>query len=102
MKKLFYKSNHYKKSRFIKYVNEFSRKLRASRKCKRQALDIIHHIRKHSVNFSGRNPKIIAAAILYISSCKCNKGFTQSSICDIAMIRAETLRLRQKEIQKIL
>ncbi|MHA1150654.1 MAG: hypothetical protein ACTSR8_20730 [Promethearchaeota archaeon] len=51
------------------------------------------------LNFSGKDPKGIAAASIYLSSKNTNEFRTQKEICQVAHISEITLRMRLKEIK---
>jgi transcription initiation factor TFIIB len=82
------------------YVNKFAEELKLSMKCRKSAIDLIDEIKNRGFYFSGKDPKGIAAASLYI----CSKGHkehrTQKEISKLANITEVTLRARVKDFKK--
>jgi transcription initiation factor TFIIB len=84
------------------YINKFYDELNLSIKSRNIAVKVIEDSKKKGLNTSGKDPKGIAAASLYISS-KINDEFrTQKQICKIANISEITLRMRLKEISSLI
>ncbi|MFX1326504.1 MAG: hypothetical protein ACFE8N_16255 [Promethearchaeota archaeon] len=80
------------------YINKFYNKLDLSLNCRNNAINVVEESKRKGLITSGRDPKGIAAASLYISSKSNNEFRTQKQICKIANISEITLRMRLKEI----
>ncbi len=80
------------------YINKFYDELDLSVNCRNIAINVVEDSKRKGLTISGRDPKGIAAASLYISSKKNNEYRTQKQICKIANISEITLRMRLKEI----
>ena len=84
------------------YINKFYDELNLSIKSRNIAVRVVEDSKKKGLNTSGKDPKGIAAASLYISS-KLNDEFrTQKQICKIANVSEITLRMRLKEISSLI
>jgi transcription initiation factor TFIIB len=82
------------------YVNKFGEELKLSMKCRKCAIDLINDAKKHGFFFSGKDPKGIAAASLYICSKAYNENRTQKEISTLASVTEVTLRARIKDFKK--
>ncbi|TXT60820.1 MAG: Transcription initiation factor IIB [Promethearchaeota archaeon] len=82
------------------YVNKFGEELQLSMKCRKQSIDLIDKVKKQGFFFSGKDPKGIAAAALYICSKLFNEHRTQKEISTLANITEVTLRARVKDFKK--
>ena len=67
--------------------------------CQKIALELIDCCKKKGMRTSGKDPKGIAAAALYISAQKVNHPRTQKEICKVMGISEVTLRSRIKELK---
>ncbi len=83
-----------------RYVDKFNDLLKLSMQCRNKAVLLIKNVRKNGLHFSGKDPKGIAAAALYLSSKICNEARTQKDIADLAKVTEVTLRTRVKDFQK--
>ncbi|MFX1345966.1 MAG: transcription initiation factor IIB family protein [Promethearchaeota archaeon] len=84
------------------YINKFYEELDLSVNCRNSAIEVIEESKKKGLITSGRDPKGIAAASLYISSKKNNEYRPQKQICKIANVSEITLRMRFKEISSLI
>ncbi|TFG26460.1 MAG: hypothetical protein EU532_09725 [Promethearchaeota archaeon] len=82
------------------YVNKLMGILNLSMKCRNIAIAIINKSYNHGLNFSGKDPKGIAAASVYMASKFINETRIQRQICSVLMISETTLRERMKELKK--
>ncbi|MFX0136296.1 MAG: transcription initiation factor IIB, partial [Candidatus Hodarchaeota archaeon] len=65
-----------------------------------RALEIIN-IAKKNRNLTGKDPKGIAAAAIYLAALEMNNRKSQSEVSKVAEITEVTLRNRYKELLKI-
>ena len=86
----------------IDYIDKFNDQLGLSMKCRNRAIHLIQNAKENGFNPSGKDPKGIASAVLYMCSKFFEENRTQREICDCADITEVTLRLRVKEITKFL
>lgn len=93
---------HYKLKPFnaLDYLDKLREELHLSMKCRYVAINKLKKCEKNGIVLSGRDPKGIAAAILYISSKICDEFRTQKEICNLSNITEATLRARVKEIKQ--
>ncbi|MFX1567787.1 MAG: transcription initiation factor IIB family protein [Promethearchaeota archaeon] len=84
------------------YINKFYDELDLSLNCRNNAIKVIEQSKRKGLITSGRDPKGIAAASLYMSSKKTNEFRTQKQICKIANVSEITLRMRLKEISSLI
>ncbi len=84
------------------FINKFYDELDLSINCRNSAIKVIEQSKKKGLNISGKDPKGIAAASLYISSKKNDEFRTQKQICKIASVSEITLRMRLKEISSLI
>jgi len=85
----------------ITYVSKFGQELNLSMKCINSAIKLVKNAKKNGFYFSGKDPKGIAAAALYICSKMCNENRTQKEISELSNITEVTLRTRIKDFEKI-
>ncbi|MFX1275820.1 MAG: transcription initiation factor IIB family protein [Promethearchaeota archaeon] len=85
-----------------KYIYRFSQDLNLSMKCSNTALKMLKEAIKNGYNISGRDPKGIAAALLYNASQLNGEGRTQKEICDKSLVTQVTLRNRRRELSSCL
>ncbi|MFX1457132.1 MAG: hypothetical protein ACFFDB_17280 [Promethearchaeota archaeon] len=81
------------------YINKFYEELSLSINCRNIAIKLVEDSKKKGLKTSGKDPKGIAAASLYMSSKGTDEFRTQKQICKIANISDITLRMRLKEIR---
>ncbi|TXT55616.1 MAG: Transcription initiation factor IIB [Promethearchaeota archaeon] len=86
----------------VDYINKFNDQLGLSMKCRNSAIELINKAKSKGFVPSGKDPKGIASAALYMISKKYNENRTQREICECADITEVTLRLRVKEISQFL
>lgn len=79
----------------------FITKLKLSQKCLTKAFELYDKIKDNSL-CSGKNPKSIASALIYISAKLCKEKITQRAIANQMGIMEVTIRKRYKEIAKCL
>ncbi|MFX1281659.1 MAG: hypothetical protein ACFFA3_20075 [Promethearchaeota archaeon] len=84
------------------YINKFYDELDLSLNCRNNAIKVIEESKRRGLITSGKDPKGIAAASLYISSKKNNEYRPQRQICKIANVSEITLRMRLKEISSLI
>ncbi|MFX1380096.1 MAG: transcription initiation factor IIB family protein [Promethearchaeota archaeon] len=84
------------------YINKFYDELNLSLNCRNIAIKIVENSKKKGLITSGKDPKGIAAASLYISSKNNDEYRTQKQICKIAKVSEITLRMRLKEITSLI
>ncbi|MFX1329657.1 MAG: transcription initiation factor IIB family protein [Promethearchaeota archaeon] len=84
------------------FINKFYDELDLSINCRNRAIKIVEESKQKGLNTSGKDPKGIAAASLYISSKKNDEFRTQKQICKIASVSEITLRMRLKEISSLI
>ena len=82
------------------YINKFGQDLHLSMKCRNDAIKIIKTSKKNGLFFSGKDPKGIAAAALYLCSKANSESRTQKEIAELANVTEVTLRARVKEFRK--
>lgn len=85
-------------------VFRFGNELQLSITLQKQALDLLKYASKHGMKKMGKDPKGLAAAVLYIicKSAGPSERRTQSQIADIARITEVTLRTRAKQVKSYL
>ncbi len=86
----------------IDYIDKFNDQLKLSMKCRHEAIKLIEKAKRNGFIPSGKDPKGIAAAVLYMTSKDNNENRTQKEICSCSNITEVTLRLRIKEISKFI
>jgi len=82
------------------YINKFGQDLHLSMKCRNDAINIIKNAKENGLFFSGKDPKGIAAAALYLCSKINSESRTQKEIAELANVTEVTLRARVKEFRK--
>ncbi len=83
----------------INYVDKFTKQLNLSMRCRFYAVDLIKNCKKHGLILSGKDPKGIAAASLYLSAKICDEPRKQKEICKFAHISEVTMRSRMYELK---
>lgn len=89
-----------KRLSIIQYVDKFNNKLDLPIECRNYALKLISQCKKNGLRFSGKNPKGIVGAALYLSAKEHNIPRTQNDIADLLNIAQVTLRMRIKELKQ--
>ncbi|MFX1303796.1 MAG: hypothetical protein ACFFBV_14095 [Promethearchaeota archaeon] len=84
------------------YINKFYEELDLSINCRNIAMKLVEDSKNRGLKISGKDPKGIAAASLYISSKENDEFRTQKQICKIANVSELTLRTRLKEISTLI
>ena len=82
----------------IDYVTLVANRLRMSEKTKRDALNIFNRLEKQGM-VTGKNPRALAGAVIYIAAQENNDYVRQVEICQVADISTVSLRKRCKEIK---
>ncbi|MFX1258253.1 MAG: transcription initiation factor IIB family protein [Promethearchaeota archaeon] len=90
----------FKSIRPIKYLDTFVKELNLSMKCRHIAVDLIENGKQDGLIISGKDPKGIAAASLYLSAKICNEPRIQKEICKFANITEVTMRARMYELMQ--
>ena len=83
-----------------KYIIRFCQDLKLSMKCSNTALKMLQEATKNGYNISGRDPKGIAAALLYNASQLHGESRTQKEICEKSQVTQVTLRNRRRELSQ--
>ena len=78
-----------------RYIDRFSQNLRLSMQVRNYALKMLKNAEKEGYNSSGKDPKGIAAALIYTASKIHDESRTQKEIC-------ETTQVTQVQLEKIL
>jgi len=95
--KLGMKVQHFSADR---YVDKFNEELKLPMRCRNFAVGLIEKAMESGFNSSGKDPKGIAAAAIYIASKISNENRTQKEISKLAGVTEVTLRVRVKDLQK--
>jgi len=82
------------------YVSKFCTDLELTYQCEKTAMDFIRAMRNKGANLTGKDPKGIASALIYLSTKLHNQFRTQKKITQIAKVTEVTLRNRATEIRK--
>ena len=82
-------------------IAKMSSSLKITKDIENRALEIIR-LAKQSKNLTGKDPKGIAAAALYLACLEMNNRRSQSEVAKVAEITEVTLRNRYKELLKII
>ncbi len=85
----------------IRYVDKLAEELGLSMRCRHIAVDIIECGQDRGFITSGKDPKGIAAASLYLSAKICEEPRFQKDICKLAHITEVTMRARMQELMQI-
>jgi transcription initiation factor TFIIB len=83
----------------IKYVPEIASKVGLDQHTQNQAIKLLTHAKKQLVT-TGKAPKGIAAAALYIASIMKNKNITQREIAEASGVTEVTVRNRYKQLKQ--
>jgi transcription initiation factor TFIIB len=81
----------------IKCISRIANNAKISEKTRRQAIDIMHDIIESSIS-AGKDPMVLAAAVLYLSCLKTDENKIQRYIADAAGVTEVTVRNRYKNI----
>ncbi|MBD3256643.1 MAG: hypothetical protein GF383_16235 [Candidatus Lokiarchaeota archaeon] len=84
------------------YINQITSQMKLTMRVRKTAINLLRKAEAIGLNFSGKDPKGIAAASIYLSSKICEEDETQKNICKYAKVSEATLRVRKKEIKKFL
>ncbi|KKM93979.1 hypothetical protein LCGC14_1202890 [marine sediment metagenome] len=84
----------------IDYINHFADELKLISDCKMKAIELINILNSKEIDFSGKDPKIIAGAAIYISSRMINISLTQEKIIRVVKSTLGTLQNRIRDIKK--
>ncbi|MHA1369128.1 MAG: hypothetical protein ACTSRA_05345, partial [Promethearchaeota archaeon] len=101
---ILYPRGYIPKKRFrpSEYVKIFAENLGISITMRKLANKICAILESRYVNFLGKDPRGIAAAVIYFVANILNERITQQAIAEVAGISEVTLRARVKNINKIL
>lgn len=83
------------------YVTLIANRLSLSEKTKREALRVYSQVQQNRIS-TGKNPRALAGAVIYLASQNCNEFLRQVEICQVADISTVSLRKRCKEIKATL
>ncbi|MFX1322827.1 MAG: hypothetical protein ACFFAQ_14415 [Promethearchaeota archaeon] len=83
------------------YINKFYDELDLSINSRNSAINVVEESEMRGLQTSGKDPKGIAAASLYLVTKKSDEFRTQKQICKIANVSEITLRMRLKEISSL-
>ncbi|MGV9199428.1 MAG: transcription initiation factor IIB [Promethearchaeia archaeon] len=89
-----------KRLSIIQYVDKFNNELDLPIDCRNLALKMISHSKENGLRVSGKNPKGIVGAALYLSAKQNDVPKTQKDIANRLNIAQVTLRMRIKELKK--
>ena len=84
----------------IDYINHFANELKLISDCKVKAIELIKLLNSKEICFSGKDPKVIAGAAIYISSRMLNIPLTQETISRVIKSSLLTLQSRIRDIKK--
>jgi transcription initiation factor TFIIIB Brf1 subunit/transcription initiation factor TFIIB len=82
-----------------RFLIRYYKELDLPMECQKIALDLIDCCKKKGMRTSGKDPKGIAAAALYISAQKVNQPRIQKDVCKVTGISEVTLRSRIKDLK---
>ncbi|MFX1274174.1 MAG: transcription initiation factor IIB family protein [Promethearchaeota archaeon] len=82
------------------YIDRFVNDLKLPMECRNYAVKLLNEAKDRGYNISGKDPKGLAAALIYTASKVCGEKRTQREICDISQITQLTLRKRRTELSK--
>jgi transcription initiation factor TFIIB len=83
-------------------VFRFGNELELPMKIQKVAIDMLRKASEHGLKRTGKDPKGLAAACIYIAAKDGSVRKTQSNVADVAKITEVTLRSRAKQIKNIL
>jgi len=82
------------------YIDRFVNDLKLPMECRNYAVKLLKEARTRGYNISGKDPKGLAAALIYSAAKVCGERRTQREICDISQITQLTLRKRKTELSR--
>lgn len=82
------------------YIDRFVNDLKLPMECRNYAVKLLNEAKDRGYNISGKDPKGLAAALIYTASKVCGEKRTQREICEISQITQLTLRKRRTELSK--
>lgn len=82
-----------------KYIAKMANKANVSEKTKRRAIDIMHELAKSSIP-AGRDPRCLAAAVLYLASRNTGEKVSQIQLAKTSSKSEVAIRRLVKEIKK--
>ncbi|MHA1641101.1 MAG: transcription initiation factor IIB [Promethearchaeota archaeon] len=83
-------------------VFRFGNELNLPMKIQKEAIEMLRKASAHGLKRTGKDPKGLAAACIYIAAKAGSIRKTQSNVADVAKITEVTLRSRAKQIKNIL
>lgn len=81
-----------------RYIDRFTEDLKLPMQCRNFAIRLLLKAINKGYNTSGKDPKGIAAAVIYASSQMCGEFRTQKEVCNTTQVTQVTLRNRKREI----
>ena len=81
-----------------RYIDRFTEDLKLPMQCRNFAIRLLLRAINKGYNTSGKDPKGIAAAVIYAASQMCGEIRTQKEVCSITQVTQVTLRNRKREI----
>jgi len=81
-----------------RYIDRFTEDLRLPMECRNFAIRLLLKAINRGYNTSGKDPKGIAAAVIYAASQMCGDIRTQKEVCSTTKVTQVTLRNRKREI----
>ncbi len=88
----------YRPIRSERLIYRFGNELELSMEVQQKARKILFNAKRCGMERTGKDPKGIAAAVLYLAAKNSDQRRTQASIAQIARITEVTLRTRAKQI----
>ena len=81
-----------------RYIDRFTEDLKLPMQCRNFAIRLLLKAISKGYNTSGKDPKGIAAAVIYAASQMCGEIRTQKEVCSTTQVTQVTLRNRKREI----
>ena len=81
-----------------RYIDRFTEDLKLPMQCRNFAIRLLLKAINKGYNTSGKDPKGIAAAVIYAASQMCGEIRTQKEVCSTTQVTQVTLRNRKREI----
>lgn len=81
-----------------RYIDRFTEDLKLPMQCRNFAIRLLLKAINKGYNTSGKDPKGIAAAVIYAASQMCGERRTQGEVCSTTQVTQVTLRNRKREI----
>ena len=81
-----------------RYIDRFTEDLKLPMQCRNFAVRLLLKAINKGYNTSGKDPKGIAAAVIYAAAQMCGEIRTQKEVCSTTQVTQVTLRNRKREI----